>query len=181
MFLICYIIFNKKLSIIKRVRKMEIAVIIQSVVIVALVVMLSVRQRRKIEAPLILLSNSRIDEKALEKSGESIDSFMSKARLAGYFNLGDIDTAVMETNGEISFLPKPMKLPLNPKDFNFAPVREGLCKTIISDGRIIEKNLSASGISEEALLELLEKRGNRAQDILLATVNEAGRVDFFNK
>ena len=104
---------------------------------------------------------------------------MGRAREAGYYNLGDIDTAILETSGKISFLPMPMKRQLNPKDFNFAPIREGICKTVIENGKINERNLNKSGITKQALFELLEQRGESPENILLATVNEAGRVDFF--
>ena len=111
----------------------------------------------------------------------SFDLLMSRARKAGYFNLGDIDTAILETDGEISFLPTAMKRNLNPKDFNFAPAREGICKTVIENGAINEKNLKASGITKDELEKLLGEKGKNEKNILLATVNEAGRVVFFSK
>lgn len=130
---------------------------------------------------IVIMRENEIDETALKKAGLSLGELMSAARQAGYFNLGDIDTAILETSGKISFLPMPMKRALNPKDFNFAPIREGVPKTIIKNGRILENNLAASGVSKQALNELLAQRGESAQNILLATVNEAGRVDFFVK
>jgi len=131
--------------------------------------------------PIVLMSNSIINGEGMKEANIGIDELMSLARCAGYFNLGDIDTAIMEPNGKTSFLPLPMKRQLNPKDFNFAPVREGLCRVIISDGRLIKDNLFISGISEESVFELLRQRGDRLQDIMTATVNEAGRVDFFRR
>ena len=142
----------------------------------------SLRARRFISGePIILMSNGEIDKKALKKAKIEIDELMSAARSMGFFNLGDIDTAIMETSGKISFLPMPMRRPLNPKDFNFAPVREGVCQTIIADGRIISDNLIRAGISEEALRDFLFQRGEKAENILIATINEAGRIDYFKK
>jgi uncharacterized membrane protein YcaP (DUF421 family) len=131
--------------------------------------------------PITLMKNSKINSPAMKKAKISIDELMSRARLAGYFNLGDIDTAIFEPCREISFLPMPMKRPLNPKDFNFAPVREGVCKTVILNGSLIKENIRHSGISEEDIIQLLNQRGEDIKDILIATVNEAGRVDFFEK
>ena len=131
--------------------------------------------------PITLISNSKINAAAMKKAKIGIDELMSSARLAGYFNLGDIDTAVFEPCGKISFLPLPMKRALNPKDFNFAPVREGASKTVVLNGRIIAENIRNSGISEEDIIKLLNQRGAELKNIMLATVNEAGRVDFFEK
>jgi uncharacterized membrane protein YcaP (DUF421 family) len=153
-------------------------ILLTSVLTAAAVVLLQklFNLRRK---TIVLMRENEIDENALKKARLSIGELMSAARQAGYFNLGDIDTAILEASGNISFLPMPMKRTLNPKDFNFAPIREGIPKTVIKNGEIIENNLKASGISKQALLELLAQRGEREENIFLATVNEAGRVDFF--
>ena len=135
----------------------------------------------ELKTPVVLMKEGKIYESALKGSKITYEMLMSEARSQGYFNLGDIDTAIMETSGKISFLPMPMKRNLNPKDFNFAPIREGLCKTVIENGEINEKNLRSSGITRNELKQLLEKRGETEKSILLATVNEAGRVDFFSK
>ena len=137
------------------------------------------KNRNKEESPVILISDSTIIAKALESENISTEELMSRARKAGFFNLGDIDTAVLEPDGEISFLAVPIKRALNPADFNFAPVREGYSRIIIKNGSILKENLAFTGISEEALFNLLNQRGSRIQDIFLATANEAGRVDFF--
>ena len=133
------------------------------------------------KSAVVIMQNSKINIKALKNAGISIDELMSRARLSGYYNIGDIDTAILEPCGKISFLPVPMKRTLNPKDFNFAPVREGMSRIIISNGRIIKDNLLLSGISESDLFNLLSQRGSRLDDITLATANDEGRIDFFNK
>ena len=150
--------------------------------LVLLVVLLMKTKAKTLpEKPIKLMNNSKINSAALKKAGISVDELMSSARCEGYFNLGDIDTAILEPNGKISFLPQPMKRALNPKDFNFAPVREGVCTTVIKDGVVLEENLKKSGVSREAFFNLLEQRGESVKDILIATVNEAGRVDFFSR
>lgn len=137
-------------------------------------------EKKTVSECVVLMNNSKIDMNAMKSAKISLNELMSRARQAGYFNLGDIDIAIMETNGELSFLPMPMKRPLNPKDFNFAPVREGMSRVVIKNGRILKNNLEKSQISQSALFQLLSKRGESVSDILLATVNEAGRVDFFS-
>ena len=182
MFLIFYIIINKLRSIIKRVKLMEILyVIISAVNFVMLAFLLMQNRKKHPQKPIILMENSKLNNNEMEESGIGIEELVSYARAAGWFNIGDIDTAILETSGEISFLPKPMRRRLNPKDFNFAPEREGICRIIISHGEINKENLRASGIDEDAVNKLLEQRGSTLADILFATANEAGRVDFFEK
>lgn len=138
-------------------------------------------KKKPLPAPVILVDNGKIDSSALQNAGLSIDDLTSAARLSGYFNLADVDYSILEPNGEVSFLAKPMKRALTPKDFNFAPVKTGLCKTVVIDGRLQRENIKKSGITEHGLLELLEQRGRRLDSILFATVDESGRVDVFEK
>ena len=150
-----------------------------AVLIIAFLLKDNKKKRKKEENTAVLMADSTINAKALETANISAEELMSKARKAGFFNLGDIDAAILEPDGEISFLAVPMKRALNPADFNFAPIREGVSRIIIKNGSILKENLALSGISEEALFNLLNQRGSRIQDIFLATANEAGRVDFF--
>lgn len=142
----------------------------------------SIKARRLISGePIVIIREGKIYKEALKKAKIETDDLMAAARSDGYFNLADIDCAIMETSGKISFLPMPMKRPLNAKDFNFAPIREGLCYTVISDGRIIGENLRKAEFTENKLLSFLEERGYEVENILIATINEAGRVDVFEK
>ena len=126
-----------------------------------------------------LIENGKINTAALEKAQLPLDELMSRARLAGYFNLADIDVAVMEPCGEISFLPKAMQRRLTPRDFNFAPVREGIPVKIIENGEILYDSLEAAGITEGELKTIIEARGRTLGNILLATITDSGRVDVF--
>ena len=138
--------------------------------------------RKVIEGePIVLVREGKLYKKAMKKARIETDDLLSAARSAGYFNLADIDCAVMETSGKISFLPLPLKRPLNAKDFNFAPLREGLCFTVVEDGAVQPEELRKAQFTEEKLLAFLSERGYALENILLATINESGRVDVFER
>ena len=159
---------------------MEIICILNLALSIAIIVILLEKFRKEgIKKPLILMENTKINEENMKTAKIDVEELMSFARLSGYFNIGDIDTAVLETNGEISFLPNPSRRRLNPKDFNFSPIREGLSRIVIYKGRIVEDNLVLSGIKKEELEKLIDRRGSKLGEIFLATANEAGRIDFY--
>ena len=162
---------------------MQIVNIILELAIIALLITLILRKNRKIEtvAPAVLMSEGKIDTDALEKSGVSLEKLREEARLAGYFNLGDIDTAILEKSGKISFLTKPMSRALNPKDFNFTPVHEGVPVTIVKNGKIIEESFEKAELDREEIMTLILSRGRNLEGILLATITDSGRVDIFEK
>ena len=85
----------------------------------------SIKARRFISGePIIIMQKGKVIKKNLKKAKLDIDDLIASARVSGYFNLTDIDSAIMEITGSISFMPTPQKRPLNPKDFNFAPIRD---------------------------------------------------------
>lgn len=55
--------------------------------------------------PSILIYNSKINYTALKKQQINIDEIMEELRLAGYFDLDEIQYAILENNGQMSILP----------------------------------------------------------------------------
>lgn len=142
----------------------------------------SIKARKFISGqPIILIENGKIIKNNLKKARIELNDLLTSARGNGYFNLSDIDYAIMETTGKISFLPVPLKRQLNPKDFNFAPEKEGLCINVIVDGRIMENDLKNAKIDKEELERQLRNKGKRVEDILLATVDLKKQLTIFDK
>ena len=66
--------------------------------------------------PTMIVENGKIIEKGLEKAKFDINDLLEEARNAGYFNLEEIEYAIMESNGRISFLPSDKDKPVTKKD-----------------------------------------------------------------
>ncbi len=142
----------------------------------------SVRARSFISGkPVVLIKNGQIDKNALKKAHLDINDLLASARGQGYFSLSDIDGAIMETSGKVSFLPTPQMRQLNPKDFNFSPMHTGLCTNLVLDGKIMYSNLKETGIDERKLNKILADRQVRLKDVLLLTLNEAGQTEIYKK
>ncbi|MGN1201647.1 MAG: DUF421 domain-containing protein [Eubacterium sp.] len=142
----------------------------------------SLRARKFISGqPIILIDNGKIIKENLNKARVEINDLLTSARGSGYFNLSDIDYAIMETTGKISFMPVPLKRPLNPKDFNFAPQKEGLYINVIIDGCIMDNDLKNAHMTKAELKKQLENKGKKLEDILLATVDINKQLTIYDK
>lgn len=151
-------------------------------VVLGLISQKSIKARKVIDGkPIIIINKGKISKQGLKKAKLEVDDLLTAARVAGYFNIADIDYAIMEITGKISFLPVPMQRPLNPKDFNFAPERTGLCVNVILDGELMQDNLPKANLTEQKLKEILKQRDVKQEQILLATIDEAGNVEIFKK
>ena len=54
--------------------------------------------------PRILIYRGRIDEKALQKEKITINELQERLRQTNIFSLGDVEYAILETNGQISVI-----------------------------------------------------------------------------
>lgn len=141
-------------------------------VLLSVITQKSIKARKFISGkPIIIIERGKISKEGMRKARIEIDDLLTSARVNGYFNLSDIDYAIMETTGKISFQPVAQKRELNPKDFNFAPEREGLYINVIMDGYVIEDNLSVAGITKKELENMLKAKGDKLENIFLGTVD----------
>lgn len=131
--------------------------------------------------PIILIDNGKIIKHNLKKARIELDDLLTFARLAGYFNISDIQFAIMETSGKISFMPIPQERPLCPTDFNFTPEAQSLQVNVIMDGKIVENNLAAAGITKKELVRKVHKRNKEVKDIFLGTIDSKKVLTIFDK
>jgi len=117
--------------------------------------------------PEILFDGGKFLMKNLKHARIDINEFLCRVRSGGYFDLSDIQTAMLEPNGEISFLPVADKRPLTPQDMNLKPPQDTLKVELIIDGKILYKNLAEIGKDEKWLMQELKKL-NAANVIMIA-------------
>lgn len=131
---------------------------------------------------IILMENGKLFEKNLRTSKIDINDFLTQCRINGYFNTDDIDTAILEQNGKISFLPKSDTKPLTPRDINLSPEQEKLSQVVILDGHIMTENLKRSGNNQKWLENELKKQkiGN-IKDVYLAECDNNNNLSVFKR
>lgn len=131
----------------------------------------SLKLRRFINGTsLILLDNGKLYKENFKKAKLDVSEFLIECRNKNYFNLSDIQTAILEPNGKISILPKSLKRSVTPEDLALTPEQEQIVTNIISDGVILRNNLKATGNNETWLRnQLKEQHISNIKDIFLAT------------
>lgn len=151
--------------------------------IIAKSTMKSISLRRFISGvPTILMENGKIIESGLKKSKLDINDFLAEARTQGYFDLDEIDTAIMEINGSISFLLKEKDKPSSKSDVNAKLSNSGMPANVIIDSNYMENNMKAMGKDKKWLDHELKVLGYKNyEDILLATCDNNGKVMVYRK
>lgn len=119
----------------------------------------SFRLRKLINSePVTLVENGTIVEENMKNIKLTINELMMKLREKNTFNLADVEFAIMETDGELSVLPKADKQPLTPKHMNIQTTSSGLTRDIIIDGIIMEENLTSVGLDKKCLTTQLNSQ-----------------------
>jgi len=135
-----------------------------------------------IGVPYILIENGKILEDSLKKSKFDINELLQEARINGYYDLSQIEYAIMEANGKVSFLPKSKFLPITPSDMKLNVDRNGLVSNLVIDGNIMINNLKYINKNEKWLLKRLENLGyDKLSDILLVTCDNKEKITVFEK
>ena len=133
-------------------------------------------------APTIIIQDGKILENNLKKVKFDINDMLEEIRGAGYFDLSQVEYAVMEANGKFSISPKPEYRPLTPKDMKVKVEKEGLCSNVIIDGKIMHNNLKNINKDEKWLDKSLKVKGYRdISKILLATVDVNDKIVIYER
>ena len=154
-----------------------------SAVLISILTQKSIFMRRFFTGtPTNLIENNKILESNLKKEKIDINDLQEQAREQGYFNLEDINYAVLETSGKISFLPKTEKTPPTKKELNIKYNEESLVANLIIDGELLENNLKNMNKDRKWLNQQLKIKGYKDyKNILLATLDNNEKLVIYPK
>lgn len=125
--------------------------------------------------PTVIVANGRIVEQSMHELRYTVDDLMEQLRVLGYPNIQDIEFAVLETNGQLSIIPKSQKRPLHAADLGVETTYEGLPTPLVVDGEINFENLNLIGLDKEWLHKELIRRGlSEPREVLYAALDTTG-------
>lgn len=152
-------------------------------ILVAMLTDKSIAMRRFIVGnPTVLMKNGRLYYEGFKKSHLDVNEFLMKCRNNGYFDITQIDTAILEPNGRVSFLPVSENRPATPKDLKIAVTQDQLVANVIIDGKVIEKSLKLIGKDGSWLKSQLKNQNQtELEKILLASCDSKGTLTVFLK
>ena len=128
----------------------------------------------------ILMKNGKIYRDNFKSHHIDLNEFLTQCRTAGYFDISEIDTAVLEANGVISFMPFSAKRPVNASDIKIIPESDEFYYNIILDGRIQQHQMQAAGIDRDTLFKEMQCEGiNSISDIFIGVAAKSGKIRFF--
>ena len=137
----------------------------------------SIRIRRLLcGKPVILIENGRLMRENLRRTRINLDELSAQLRVQGVLEIQTVQYAILETNGSVTVFPFPQFQPAVAKDAGVEVPRQELPYTIVTDGRILEKNITLLGKDRLWLGHFLSGKGCTASDVLLLTLTPRGKT-----
>ncbi|QEK13688.1 DUF421 domain-containing protein [Crassaminicella thermophila] len=122
--------------------------------------------------PSILINKGIVNEKELRRLRININDLVEQLRLKDYHNMADVEFAILETNGDLSVIPKSNKKPVTIEDINKKGSYDGIPVFVIIDGHINKENLEKINCTKDWLLSQLKSKGvKNPKDILYCYVD----------
>ena len=129
--------------------------------------------------PSIVVRNGKPDRREMRRNRLTVDELLEELRMNGYTDLTQIRYAILETNGHLSVLPYANQKPPCAQQLNLRTSDGGLPRVIISDGTLLQQNLTAAGLDAAWLTEQLKQyHAPSPAHVFLMTVDESGKVYF---
>jgi len=127
--------------------------------------------------PRVLIENGKIIEENMRKEMYTLNDLLEQLRINNVGNIADVEFAILETNGQLSVIPKSQKRPVTPQDLNISTKYEGLTYDIIIDGKVMSRNLKKINLDEEWLRNKLKSLGvNDVKDVFFASLDTEGNL-----
>ncbi|MBS5788850.1 MAG: DUF421 domain-containing protein [Clostridioides difficile] len=121
--------------------------------------------------PSILIDKGKIQYKELKKDRINLEELLEQLRIEGYFNLKEIQYAILETDGNLSVVPTTNYNSTPSQAFLHLPI------SLIIDGVISKNGLQAAEKDEEWLMGILKSNHiEKPEDVLICILDEYDKI-----
>lgn len=132
--------------------------------------------------PSVVIQNGMVNQREMAKNRLTVDELLEELRIQGYTDLSAVKYAILETNGQLSVLPYANQKPPTAREMKVSVEEGGLPRVVVSDGRLLERNLKALGHDRPWLDRQLSQWGCRdVSKVFLLLVDETDAVYFVEK
>ena len=120
--------------------------------------------------PSVIMLKGIVDEEEMRKLRFNLSDLTEELRQQGYLDISQIDTAILETNGTLTLVPKSRYKAPDCSDMGIKARQDALPYILISDGKLNETNLRKSGFDHKWLMSQIKVNGGKGiEDVFIMT------------
>ncbi len=122
--------------------------------------------------PTIIIQNGKLLNDNLKKIHYSIDNILQMLREKDIFDINEVETAIIESSGNLSILKKPKKNAVTLEDMKIAKKTSNITFPVVIEGKIYADVLGFLGLDESWLRKELEHQNILdIKSIFFASIN----------
>lgn len=126
-------------------------------------------------SPAILILDGKIQQQNLLNLRFTLEDLIEELRLKDVFDISEVDSCIIETNGKISVYKKQEKDVVTKEDLQIEPSTKKPSFPIIVDGEINKINLGYCNLTEKWLNNIIEEKQIDIKNIFLLTADAQGQ------
>lgn len=127
--------------------------------------------------PAFIIRGGEILEDEMRRLRLNTNDLLEQLRSQGYFDVAEVEYAIMETNGQLSIMPRADKRPLQPSDIDLNVPLDAPAVSLIIDGHIQHHHLQTTGHDRHWLEKKLRQYSiPAAADVFFMSVDTAGHI-----
>ena len=127
--------------------------------------------------PTVLVQEGKVMDNNLRTAKLTVQDMMTLLREKDAFKLSDVETAVLEPDGQVSVLLKTDRQPVTPSTLHLTMANEPSPHVVIVDGEVMPSGLADAGKERPWLLEEVRKQGAKnVTDVFFAQVDGQGNL-----
>ena len=112
--------------------------------------------------PMLVIDKSGINVAAVKQLNMQVNDLMQSLRNTGYFSVEEIEYALMETNGQLSVIPKK----------SMENKQKSLPVPLILEGKWCEDELTQHGVDQQKIGNMLFKKRVKVKDVVFLTIDQ---------
>ena len=151
-------------------------------ILISILVIKSLKFRKLVTGkPVIIVEKGILNEEVLRNTRFTTDDLLTEMRLKGVSNITDIQYAILETGGQVSFILNKENSPITFKDLNINVKEDFMPFPVISKGVLSKENLSIISRDEKWLNNKLKEKGYSDYSQILLLMANHKEIKFIQK
>lgn len=151
-------------------------------IIVSILNLKSVKFRSTMQGnPITVIRKGELDQKQLKELRFTTDDLLEELRKKDIFDISEVWYAIVETDGTLSVMLKAENENVKIKDTGIKKSEAVYKSVVISDGSLIEKNLSQCNTTKAKVERLLRKKNLDIGNVLLMTMDENEKYEIIER
>lgn len=130
---------------------------------------------------LVIIRNGKIDQRQMRRLRYSADDLLDQLRQKDIFDISDVKYAVLETNGQLSVMPKPEKQAATAELLGLKNETKGLLCLVVNDGKYLKRAGKECGMSKRQVLDTLKQKKIDIHQVMFMLCDELGNCTIVKK